>query len=70
MKDLNFKKLKKWIDDADYEQLLYKWRYSVIGNPFFLGELGEYYRNVMLQKKKTLSPEKAIRISKKVGCCL
>ncbi|HMZ92971.1 MAG TPA: hypothetical protein PLD56_00480 [Chitinophagales bacterium] len=70
MKNFNFKKFKNWIDNADYEQLLYKWRYSIVGEQFFLSEIGNYYKSVMLEKKKSFIPKKIISVNKKVRCCL
>jgi len=72
MNILELATFKEWIDNADYEQLLYKWRYAPIGDPVFSGdsESGEYYKKVMLEKKKSITPEMAVRVSKKVGCCL
>jgi hypothetical protein len=35
--------MKHWIDTAPYEALLRKWRFAPAGDPFFQGEVGEYY---------------------------
>lgn len=53
-------KMKQWIDEASYEQLLSKWHSAPIGDPFFLGETGRYYCQVMKQRRET-DPMKHIR---------
>ena len=32
------KTLRDWIDTADYEQLLRRWRFAPAGDPAFVGE--------------------------------
>jgi hypothetical protein len=60
-------KMKAWIDNATYEQLLSKWRYEPIGSPWFAGELGKYYSDVMKKRREEISDEEKIATSKKVG---
>lgn len=36
-------------------QLLSKWRKASAGDPFFRGEIGQYYRRVMFEKKEKMS---------------
>ncbi len=43
--------MKQWIDDAPYERLLGKWRFASAGDPFFQGEVGQYYSEVMARKR-------------------
>jgi hypothetical protein len=38
---------KAWIDAASYEDLLRRWRYLQTGSPWFTGETGLYYLEVM-----------------------
>ena len=45
---------KKWIDNASYTALLYKWRFAPSGDPMFQGDTGDYYAKVMAEKKKTV----------------
>lgn len=59
--------MKKWIDGNDYETLLYRWRFAKSGDPFFTGEVGQYYKEVMFRKRNELSHEKQVRASKNVG---
>ena len=45
-------KMKKWIDNATYEQLLSRWRFAPIGDLMFQGEVGDYYAEVMERKRE------------------
>jgi hypothetical protein len=57
----------QWIDNASYEQLLTKWRFSPIGDPFFVGEVGEHFKNVMAKKRNELGNDEAAEASKRIG---
>lgn len=59
--------MRAWIDSADYETLLHKWRYAPAGDPYFIGDIGEYYSKVIREKKAELPEGKAAAISKKLG---
>jgi len=59
--------MKDWIDNATYAQLLYKWRLAPVGDPFFQGEVGDYYSEVMARKKREVGDEAHSRASKNVG---
>ena len=65
----NVDEMKKWIDNATYEQLLRRWRFSPAGDPFFNDTTGvaDYYIKVMNKKKDELGNCKAVDISKKIG---
>lgn len=55
----------EWIDNADYEQMLHKWRFAPIGDPYFSDpETWSYFDKIMKQKKSRVDP---VAISKKVG---
>jgi hypothetical protein len=56
-----------WIDHAAYEQLLYKWRFARVGDPFFSGEVGRHYASVMEAKRREVGNEEHIRASKTIG---
>lgn len=56
--------IKRWIDNATYEQLLAKWRFAPIGDSMFQGETGDYYAKVMAEKRKTADH---VQASKTVG---
>ena len=58
---------KEWIDNADYEQLLTRWRNASIGSPWFQGETGKYYNKVMAQKREEVGPAECVRASKNIG---
>ena len=55
---------KQWIDDASYEDLLRRWRFSEAGDPIFVGELGEYYKKIMFEKRDKTNH---VAASKKIG---
>lgn len=59
--------MKKWIDSANYEQLLQKWRNAPSGDPFFQGEIGKYFSEVMKRKKDETPPEEQVAASKRIG---
>ena len=56
--------IKTWIDNATYEELLSKWRFSAMGDPMFQGEAGEYFKTIMLEKKNQVDH---VQASKNVG---
>ncbi len=57
---------KKWIDDADYETLLRRWRTATVGDPIFQGEIGKYYADALMRKRDE-DPGAAVRASKNIG---
>ena len=59
--------MKEWIDNADYEALLKKWRFAPTGDLFFQGDIGDYYSKVMAKKRDEISHEEAVKISKALG---
>ena len=59
--------MKDWIDNASYEALLTKWRFAKTGDPFFVGEIGEYFSEKMNAKRNVIGNEEHVRISKKIG---
>jgi len=63
---MTIEEMKKWIDESSYGQLLSKWKYSPIGDDFFRGEVGEYYRIKMREKKELLDNNLRVLISKSV----
>jgi hypothetical protein len=56
-----------WIDNASYYDLLRKWRFAKAGDPYFQGEVGTHYTEVMAAKKKEIGDEEHSRISKEIG---
>lgn len=62
------KEQKDWIDNAEYEELLRRWRFSPSGDPMFMDEAGQYYKAVMA--KRRAEPEgqaEHVRASKSIG---
>jgi len=59
--------MKQWIDNATYTQLLSKWRFASIGDPFFQGEIGDYYSKVMSRKHEKVGDAEHTRASKSIG---
>lgn len=64
---MNEGQMKKWIDEAEYEALLMKWRFEPVGSPWFQGEIGEYYEEAMARKRSTIPSEELVSASKRVG---
>ena len=60
------KEQKEWIDNATYEQLLKRWRFSAAGDPMFQGDTGRHYGRV-LREKRSADPGEHVRASKSIG---
>ena len=58
--------MRKWIDNASYEELLEKNRYAHVGSPWFQGEIGTYFIKTMQIKKEEIGPAAAVRASKNI----
>ena len=59
-------RMKVWIDEASYEDLLRKWRFASVGSLWFQGEMGDYYAKVMA-KKRDETADNGVSASKAVG---
>ncbi len=59
--------MKQWIDEQPYVELLRKWRFSTTGDPFFQGEMGDYYKGVMFRKRDALPRSEQVAASKAIG---
>jgi hypothetical protein len=59
--------MKQWINNQNYETLLRRWRFAEYDDPYFQGEIGQYYKDVMFTKKSLLSNSECVSISKRVG---
>jgi len=61
--------MKRWVDNASYEELLRKWRYAPAGDPFFRNDtgMGDYYSSTMNKRKIEISHGAAVAISKSLG---
>ena len=64
---MTIEEMKKWIDSASYEELLRKWRFAPAGSPWFQGEIGIYFDEVIRKKRKEIGDEEHTRISKAIG---
>lgn len=58
---------KKWIDNATYNELLYRWRFGKTGDPIFQGDIGEYFSKIMREKRSLLNDAEQVQSSKRVG---
>lgn len=55
-----------WIDAASYEALLRRWRFAPLGgDPYLQGATGQYYGEVMAEKKSN-HPD-PVAVSKLIG---
>jgi len=59
--------IKKAIDEMSYEKMLRLNRFEPIGSPWFQGEIGKYFWDVMGKKRSKLAYCDQVEISKKVG---
>jgi len=66
-KHMTVEEMKKWIDEASYESLLEKWRFAPVGSPWFQGDVGSYYNEVMMRKRKEVGSDAHVAASKSIG---
>ena len=64
---MTIEEMKKWIDEATYEQLLSKHRFAPVGDPFFMLEMDCYFEEVMERKREEVGDEEHSRISRAIG---
>ena len=55
---------KKHIDNMSYEELLRRWRFAPVGDPWFQGETGKYWGDRMAELRKTSDH---VGASKRIG---
>ena len=60
-------KTKREIDSMTYEKMLRLWRFAPLGDPMFQGETGQYFSEVMKEKKSKLTDCEHVRVSKLIG---
>ena len=60
------KENKAHIDGLTYTQLLSRWRFAPAGDPWFQGETGEYWSQVM-REKRDKDPVGHVATSKRIG---
>lgn len=59
--------MKKQIDGMSYEELLSNWRNVPVGSPFFQGDVGTYYSEVVAAKRKEVGNAAHVAASKSIG---
>ena len=57
---------KQHIDSLDIEQLLSRWRFAAIGDPWFQGETGDYWGKRM-NELRAQDNDAYVRASKNIG---
>jgi len=60
-------KMKEWIDQASYGELLRRWRMAPVGSPWFAGEPGGYYWAALKAKRLAVGEQEHVRVSKAIG---
>lgn len=58
---------KHWIDTATYEDLLTHWRFAPAGDDLFQGDTGEYYQQIMAERREDIGDAGHAAISKAIG---
>ena len=56
-----------WIEGANYQELLAKWRFEPIGSPWFEGEVGAAYTKAIGVRRDQITGPEAVAASKAVG---
>lgn len=57
--------MQKWIDNASYTELLYRWRFEPLGSAWFNGPTGDHFVETMVKRKPSDAEHTAA--SKQVG---
>ena len=59
---------KKHIDEMSYEGLLGHWRFAPVGDPWFQGETGQYWKDRMRElRQQPGGQERHVSASKTIG---
>lgn len=56
---------KAHIDSLSYEQLLSRWRFAPLGDPWFQGETGDYWSKRMKELREAGTDH--VQVSKNIG---
>ena len=64
---MSIESMKKAIDEMDYQSMLSMWRSAPVGSPWFQGEVGDYYAEVMAKKRKEVGNAAHVAASKSIG---
>ena len=59
---MTHEEMKEWINGADYEQLLLRWRDSSRDDPFFHNEIGDYYFKKIIDKREEVGEAEHKRV--------
>ena len=60
-------RMKEWVDKASYEELIEKWNKAKIGDPYFQGEMGDYYELALIKGKAGMSGHAVAQANKRFG---
>jgi len=60
-------KTKATIDAMSYFDMLKKYRFAEVGNPWFVGDVGTYFMTTMNRKKMAMTENERVAVSKAVG---
>ena len=60
-------KTKRRIDGMSYEAMLARWRFAKVGDPMFQGEVGEYFKEVMMKRRAEVGHAARVAASKRLG---
>lgn len=60
-------KTKKQIDEMSYYDMMALWRNAPCGHPFFQGDAGKYYGEVLKKKRSEITPFEQVKTSKDIG---
>ena len=58
---------KEWIDQAPYAELLDKWRHDPLGSEWFQGDVGDYFKTKLDEKRQQMCAKQQVLASKSVG---
>ena len=59
--------MKAWIDKANYQALLARWRSAPVGSPWFRGEVGNYYADMMMRRRPVVGNDAHVSARKAMG---
>ena len=57
----------QWIDQASYYELLMKWRREPACSPWFMGDVGKHYADVMRKRKSETPIQEQVNASEEIG---
>lgn len=60
-------KIKLEIEGLTYAEMVEVRRFAPIGHKYFSGETGDFFKEEMTRKRKSISAEEQVVISKRIG---